>query len=88
MSEYNLERLADELHHHVLCVKFVKADGTERTMRCTLVPSLLPSIPSEESVSDAVEHDRAVVVWDLELEDWRSFVPSRVTRVERIGDSF
>ena len=57
-------------------VVFTKKDGTEREMRCTLNPSLIPkekypqSTVSEESSSAT---GSTVRVFDIEKQEWRSF---------------
>ncbi len=52
-------------------VVFTKVDGTQRSMKCTLSESLLPPRPVTESqrkVNDGIQ-----TVFDLELNQWRSF---------------
>jgi hypothetical protein len=57
-------------------IVFIKKDGTEREMRCTLNPSLIPQekqpklTESEESSSTAGSPIR---VFDLDKQEWRSF---------------
>lgn len=61
---------------------FIKADGTERIMECTLMKSFLPEqIDIEEYVSERNTNEDVIAVWDLEKKDWRSF---RLDRVESI----
>jgi hypothetical protein len=54
-------------------ITFTKADGTLRTMICTLQEGLIP--PQEPKKTDRVkkENDDVLAVWDLELSSWRSF---------------
>ena len=50
-------------------IVFTKKDGTERTMKCTLMEDYLPeTVGSEKTKSDEV-----LAVYDLEKEGWRSF---------------
>lgn len=62
------------LKEQVLNVTFLKKDGTERTMKCTLKASLLPE---QEDLENAVQKKKpsteSIAVWDLEKEAWRSF---------------
>lgn len=52
-------------------VTFIKRDGTQRVMICTLRPDYLPEQTDlEESAND---HPDRVVVFDLEKKAWRSF---------------
>lgn len=52
-------------------IVFKKVDGTIRTMKCTLNESLLPKrevTETERKVNDGIQ-----TVFDLELNQWRSF---------------
>ena len=50
-------------------VVFTKKDGTERTMKCTLMEKFLP----ETVDPDRPRNDETLAVYDLEKEGWRSF---------------
>ena len=52
-------------------IVFKKVDGTVRTMRCTLNEALLPVRQTTESGRKA--NDGVQTVFDLELNQWRSF---------------
>jgi hypothetical protein len=53
-------------------VRFIKANGEERLMRCTLKNEHLPKqIDLEESTTK--DNPNLVVVWDLDADGWRSF---------------
>jgi len=52
-------------------ITFTKVDGTTRTMKCTLNEALLPKreiTQSERKVNEDVQ-----TVFDIELNQWRSF---------------
>lgn len=52
-------------------ITFTKKDGTERTMRCTLMESALPA---RDPNAQAKPHSADVQpVWDLDAGGWRSF---------------
>ena len=69
------------LRENVCEVQFTKADGSLRTMRCTLMPdSLPPSKPAEGK--PRAENLDVVPVWDVEAEGWRSF---RIDSVKSFG---
>lgn len=57
-------------------VVFTKKDGTEREMRCTLNPSLIPQ-EKQPKLSESEEGSStvgsAVRVFDLDKQEWRSF---------------
>lgn len=68
--------IVEQLHTKVLEVDFVKRDGTQRTMKCTLRADMLP-VP-DKPVIDTTKPERkdnpeVVAVYDLEAKDWRSF---------------
>lgn len=63
-------------------VTFKKKDGTIRKMRCTRNPSLIPEEfhPKNESVESA----SALRVFDLDKNEWRSFVLENVMSVDYV----
>jgi hypothetical protein len=68
--------MKDMLHEGIVEVIFTKKDGTERVMRCTLKPELLPTVEVKES--DENKPARAtpadsLAVFDVEAQGWRSF---------------
>lgn len=65
--------LLESLRAGEVTVKFTKADGTQRTMCCTLkdVPSeFLPKTPESKGNT---EDSPVVKVFDIEKQGWRSF---------------
>ena len=65
---------------------FTKKDGTERVMRCTLTPDLLP-LPNvnESKVATKPERkksDTSIAVYDLDAHGWRSFVITSIKNVK------
>lgn len=79
MTELNLdplkEAILEKLRTDEATVKFTKADGTERTMRCTLVESKIPvdKRPKSAEAQTASTAGSALRVFDLEKGEWRSF---------------
>ena len=69
ISKSNIERL---LKDTVIAVKFKKTDGTERLMRCTLLPQYIPVVEKKTDREKKINED-VVSVWDIEKEGWRSF---------------
>jgi hypothetical protein len=55
-------------------LKFEKADGTERSMIATRAPRW---IPSEHEFQPVDKHGR-FVVWDVEIQKYRSFIVDRL----------
>jgi hypothetical protein len=69
-NDYLKQALLDD----VVFVLFVKKDGTERRMTCTLKPDLLPAQTDlEEAVQKKTSNPDVLAVWDLENQGWRSF---------------
>lgn len=84
------------LQKQPITVTFVKADGSDREMRCTLNWDLIPPVPSTavtgrvdglvtESTKprkEPKEPDPAVIrVYDLEAAAWRSFRMDRLKKI-------
>lgn len=60
-------------------VCFVKADGTDRWMHCSLHPDLIPADKlQKEEANPRKRSEEAMVVWDLDKQDWRSFRYDRI----------
>ena len=75
----NRENITKGLRKGICTVFFTKADGSERTMHCTLNPEFAPSMP--EMVEEAVRKNKnpdAIAVWDTDFDSWRSL------RIDRI----
>jgi hypothetical protein len=72
-------------------VTFVKADGTERQMLCTLKPEQLPPPPVATGPIDGIVREskkprkepdpHSLRVFDLEKSEWRSFRFDRLKKV-------
>ena len=62
-------------------VTFTKADGTERVMKCTLVPDQLPKVEIKEDAKSRKESTTSMRVFDLEKNEWRSFTIKKVKQV-------
>jgi hypothetical protein len=62
-------------------VTFIKSDGTERVMKCTLVPKQLPKVEIKEDAKPRKESTTSMRVFDLEKNEWRSFTIKKVKQV-------
>ena len=60
-------------------VVFIKKDGSERSMLCTLNPSMIPPVLG---TSTRKKNDNTVTVYDLDKDAWRSFKWDSVKSVE------
>jgi hypothetical protein len=71
----NKYELKQQLQGDIATVVFTKADGTERTMRCTLLAEYLPVPAGPQLLTESTrkENDNVLSVWDVENGGWRSF---------------
>ena len=82
------EELMEMLRKEVVEVTFLKLDGDERKMPCTLMPSFLPPATKDDPMSQKKVReisDKVVAVWAIESKGFRSFRYDRVTKVELIA---
>lgn len=65
-------------------ITFTKVDGTERIMRCTLEADKLPVVELKEDAKPRKQSDstKALRVFDLEKNEWRSFTIKTIKRIE------
>jgi hypothetical protein len=62
------------LRETIVQLCFIKKDGTERNMLCTLNANYLPAQTDlEEAVQKKAPNPDVLAVWDLEAQGWRSF---------------
>lgn len=66
-----------------VCIVFTKADGSERVMRATKNPSLIPQEYSETESTRSASTE-ACRVYDLDLGAWRSFRYDRLINMRYI----
>ena len=73
-TSWRNDYLKNLLREKTVQVVFIKKDGTERKMLCTLNPDLLPvQTDLEEAVQKKAPNPDVLAVWDLEAKGWRSF---------------
>lgn len=63
-----------------LRITFIKSDGTDREMRCTLVESVIPADKIPKS-KDRPTPESTQRVFDTEKQEWRSFKWESVKQV-------
>lgn len=78
MKMMNKHELKETLQNGIVTVVFTKTDGSERTMKCTLLPEYLPNqvAPGQQLLTEALpraENPNTISVWDIESQGWRSF---------------
>lgn len=83
MNEFNTDDgkawIQGLLKSDIVTIKFKKADGSERAMKCTLKEDMVPKSDKE---SKKQRSDSALPVWDIEKESWRSFRYDSILSVE------
>lgn len=81
--------LKNTLKERILEVTFTKKDGTERVMKCTLRPDLLPAQTDlEEQVQSRKSNSEVLAVWDLEAKGWRSFRHDSIMMFTYVEEAF
>ena len=73
------------LKTNVVDVTFTKKDGTERLMKCTLDPEILPKVEIKEGAEPAKtrkESTTSMRVFDIEKNEWRSFTIKSVKNIK------
>lgn len=77
------EKIIGMLKENVCNVQFRKVDGSLRKMRCTLHPDLIPLKVIVEGKKERAKINDVVAVWDLDLNEWRSFKVSSVLQLSK-----
>ena len=74
---FNRDEMMKFLAQGRATVVFTKVDGTERTMNCTTMDSMIPSdqrpVPVAEGTTPRKESAETVRCFDTDLNAWRSF---------------
>jgi hypothetical protein len=84
-AETNLHKwLRDVLSALEATITFTKVDGTERVMKCTLDANKIPKVEVTENKKPrkVSESTKALRVFDLEKNEWRSFTIKNIKRIE------
>jgi hypothetical protein len=75
------------LKEGVVGITFIKKDGSERLMQCTLAESKIPSEFAPKG-SEKTKSDDVLPVFDVENDGWRSFRWDSIKKIEfsLVGD--
>jgi len=76
MMLYNRDQMANTLRENIVNLSFEKVkDGAIRKMKATLNSDLIPEdkMPKGEKIDQSVGGDTTLRVFDLDLNEWRSF---------------
>lgn len=80
--------MREQLQRHVLRVTFRKSDDTIREMNCTLQNNTIQPLIEQRYGNRDVKPRKGsnLVVWDLDNNDWRSFVTRRIISVDILSE--
>ena len=78
--------LTNLLKNGVVEVNFTKVDGSLRKMLCTLQQSVLPAAEVKEDAKTRAESQEALRVWDISINEWRSFRLDSINSVIKDGE--
>ena len=78
---YPRSEMVDMLRQQVCQVRFIKVNGEERDMQCTLKNDLIPENKKPTADDNGVQATLGVIkVFDIDKQDWRSFRVENVNR--------
>lgn len=76
MTEIEKDELWEYLQNNIrdndMEIVFLKSDGTERTMRCTLRPEMFENYKFASDTPDVDPDSVVQTVWELDKNAWRS----------------
>ena len=70
--------LRDVLQTETVTVTFIKKDGTERVMNCTLNPDIVPKVEVKEDTKPRKASETTMRVFDTDIKEWRSFITKSI----------
>ena len=67
------------LQNNLLKILFVKKDGTEREMYCTLMPETIKhTLSSDKEKTNTQTQNRVLAVYDTKVQGWRSMIVENI----------
>ena len=73
--------LKTALTNSIMKITFMKKDGSERVMKCTLKEEFLP--PKTESNKQRKENYSVISVFDVDIKEWRSIILDNIVEFEQ-----
>ena len=73
MSSEWRDQVKGWLKNNHCVVTFIKKNGEERIMKCTLDEDVLPEPSISENRREKAPNETTLAVWDLDKNSWRSF---------------
>jgi hypothetical protein len=77
-NEARKNEMIDALQNAIVQVRFVKLNGDERIMTCTLRSDILPIVEEHVPSTRKSKPEGNISVWDVDKKAWRSFLIDRV----------
>lgn len=74
--------LLELLHVDILTVTFIKKNGEERVMRCTLREDILPPYKTVDPKKERKVNEDIVHVYDVDVQGFRSFRLDSIKQVQ------
>lgn len=92
-SWQNKETLLEELRNNVCHIRFIKVNGDEREMTCTLMEHMLPVHETNtkdpanfpEPIPAVKDNPDVIRCYDLSVAGWRSFRVDSVIEAYKLG---
>jgi hypothetical protein len=79
------DEIIELLQSSIIVVEFNKKNGEFRRMTCTLNLDIIPQDKIPKTTQDyANKNNTAVRCFDIDANDWRSFIVDNVTKVENL----
>lgn len=85
------DTILKDLRENVIEVTFNKVDGSQRIMRCTLMPNLLPETYKNDEAQEKEFHHtnpNVIAAWDVQKGGWRSFRIDSVQYVQNVSENY
>lgn len=67
------EGLLGFLSTEIVTISFLKTNGEQRKMKCTLNPKFIENNYEKKTERTKKENDEVIAVWDCDKQAWRSF---------------
>jgi hypothetical protein len=84
LSKKTRDNLIGIMKDEVVELTFIKKDGTERVMYCTLKEDLLPVTEAKEETKERKVNEDVLAVYDVDAEGWRSFRWDSLTQIKLV----
>ena len=74
--------LQTTLQNSIMKITFVKKDGTERIMNCTLKEELLPKKEINSNSTQRKQSLGVLPVFDTDINEWRSIILDNIVEIQ------